>query len=82
MKQPVQHLIQKYLEGRLSLQEQIELSEKIADNNNKTVEQILDEDWNSFLKSGQEQFHNQKSLLDRIHHIIKLKEKEIVPVRI
>ncbi len=79
MESNIQNLIRKYLEGGLTLKEQIELSETIADERNEAVEQILDEDWHSYPELNPDQNFNQRSLLDRIHHLIRIKENTITP---
>lgn len=74
MKQPLQHLIQKYSEGTISLKEQIELSEQLADPGNRNAEEILHDDWESQLESNSSSGYNLKPVLDRVHHRIRLNE--------
>ncbi|MDD2303333.1 MAG: DUF4974 domain-containing protein [Prolixibacteraceae bacterium] len=74
MKQPLQHLIQKYSEGSISLKEQIELSEQLADPGNRNAEEILHDDWESQLESNSNSDYDLKPVLDQVHHRIRLNE--------
>jgi len=74
MKEELEHIIKKYSEGKLSLKEQIELSEQLADNKNLSAEEILHDEWNAQLESESFPYQNLKPILDRIHHRIRLKE--------
>jgi transmembrane sensor len=74
MKQQLQHLIQKYSEGKLALNEQIDLSEQLSDRQNQVVEDVLNEDWESQLYSDFIPDRNLKPVLDRVHHHIRLNE--------
>jgi len=66
--------IQRYSEGKLNLNEQIALSEQLADPQNKAVEQILHDEWKSQLESELITDRNLLPILDKIHHLISLKE--------
>lgn len=81
MKKQIQHLIQKYLEGKLTLKEQIELSEQLADEQNSAAEQMLHDDWQSQLASGTLQDRDLKPILDKVHHRIRLDEGK-KPIRL
>jgi ferric-dicitrate binding protein FerR (iron transport regulator) len=74
MKQHIEHLIQKYSEGDISLNEQIELSEHLADSENQNVEEILYQDWQKALKSKSISEHDLKPVLDKVHHQIRRNE--------
>jgi transmembrane sensor len=74
MKQRLQHLIQKYSEGKLALNEQIDLSEQLSDRQNQVAEEVLNEDWESQLYSDSIPDRNLKPVLDRVHHHIRLNE--------
>ncbi len=52
----------------------IELSDLLADNKNSAAEKFLSDDWKSQLKSEVEANRNFKSLLDQVHHHIRLNE--------
>ena len=74
MKESLQYMIQKYSEGSLTLKEQIELAELLADKKNSMTEQILLDDWKLKLESEIIFNRNLKPLLDKIHHRIHLNE--------
>lgn len=74
MKQQIQHLIQKYSDGHISLKEQIELSEQLADAKNNDAKEILHQDWQEELKSETISDHDLKPILDKVHHSIHLNE--------
>lgn len=74
MKQHIQHLIQKYTEGNISLKEQIELSEQLADQQSVDAEEILHDDWKSQFELTSVSDHNLKPVLDKVHHRIRLNE--------
>jgi len=74
MKNDLTYKLKKYTEGELSLKEQLELSQQLADKNNSTVAQILQDDWNSQLKSDTTTNRDLKAILDQIHHRIRLNE--------
>lgn len=74
MKQQLQHLIQKYSEGKLALKEQIDLSEQLSDRQNQVAEEVMNEDWESQLYSESAPDRNLKPILDRVHHNIRLNE--------
>lgn len=74
MKQQLQHLIQKYSVGNISLKEQIDLSEQLADPKNGAAEEILHDDWKSQLESNSILERDLKPTLDKIHHRIRLNE--------
>ncbi len=74
MKESLQYMIQKYSEGTLSLKEQIELAELLADKKNSLTEQILLDDWKFKLETDVIFNQNLKPLLDKIHRRIHLNE--------
>ena len=76
MNEHLQNLIQKQLEGKLSLKEQIELSEQMADPKNKAAKQMMQDDWKVQLESDAETLSNSQALLDRVHHRIRLNETD------
>ncbi|MDO8929891.1 MAG: DUF4974 domain-containing protein [Bacteroidota bacterium] len=78
MKEQLQHIIQKYSEGKLTLKEQIELSGQLADHQNREAEQILHNDWKSALESNSFSDRDLKPILDKVHHRIRLNESNKV----
>ena len=70
----LRHLLQRFLEGKISLQEHIELSELLADKKNNDAAQILLDDMNNHLESERILNHNLSPVLDQVHHQIRLKE--------
>ena len=74
MKQHLQHLIQKDSEGKLTLKEQIDLSEQLSDRQNQVSEEVLNEDWESQFYSESTSDRDLKPILDRVHHRIHLTE--------
>jgi len=74
MKQHLQHLIQKDSEGKLTLKEQIDLSEQLSDRQNQVSEEVLNEDWESQFYSESDSDRDLKPILDRVHHRIRLNE--------
>jgi len=74
MNERLQYLVQKHLEGKLTLKENIEFSEILADQNNVDVEHFLDDDWASQLKLEVTLNRNFSSILDKVHHSIRLNE--------
>ena len=77
MKQRLQHIIQKYSEGKLNLKELIELSEQLGDDQSIDVQEILHDDWLLQLESENKiTDRDLKTVLDRVHHYIRLNESE------
>jgi ferric-dicitrate binding protein FerR (iron transport regulator) len=74
MKEKLLQIIQEYSEGKLTLREQIELSEQLADEHNSDAEHILLDDWNFQLESDSYSDRNLKPILDRVHHRIRIIE--------
>ncbi len=68
------HLIQKYFDGNISLKEQIELSDFLADPANCDAEEILYSHWKSQFETGPIPDKDFKPLLDQVHKRIRLKE--------
>ncbi len=76
MKEYLLSQIQKYTEGKLSLQEQLELSDHLADKQNHVAEQVLREEWIKTLQSESAAEVNLKPVLDRVHHRIHQNEAQ------
>ena len=74
MKNDLPYKLKKYSEGELSLKEQLELSQQLADEKNSIAEGILREDWENHLKSRIKSNYDLKSILDKVHHRIRLNE--------
>ena len=74
MKEQLKHTIQKYSVGKLTLKEQIELSEQLADPQNRETEEILNDEWNLHLESNSISDRDLKPILDKVHHRIRLNE--------
>lgn len=74
MKEQLKYLIQEYSIGKLTIEEQIELSSQLADPQNKEAEGILFNDWNLQLESNSLSNRDLKPTLDKIHHHIHLNE--------
>lgn len=70
--------MQKQSEGPLSLKQQIEFAEQMADPKNKTAEQMMKDDWKVQLESDTKTLSNYQALLDRVHHRIRLNEDHSV----
>jgi len=81
MKEQLQHLIKRYSEGKLNLNEQLDLSEQLADPENHIAEDVLNNDWESQLDSTYISNKDFNPILDRVHHHIRLNEGD-KPVRI
>jgi len=75
MKEQLKHTIQKYSAGKLTLKEQIELSEQLADQRNRDAEEILHDDWKSQAESDSFPERDLKPVLDKVHHRIRLNEE-------
>lgn len=74
MKEQLKHIIQKYSEGKLTLKEQIELSDQLADPQSREAEEILNDDWKSQPESETISSRDLKPILDKVHHRIRLNE--------
>ena len=72
----LRHLLQRFLEGKISLQENIELSKLLADKKNTDATQILFDDMNNHLESKRILHHNLNPVLDQVHHQIRLNENK------
>jgi len=77
MNEHLQYLVQKHFEGKLTLKENIEFSELLADQMNLDAEHLLDDSWWSQLNSEVFPNRNLTSILDKVHHHIRLNEKFI-----
>ncbi|MDP3644394.1 MAG: DUF4974 domain-containing protein [Bacteroidota bacterium] len=73
-KEELKDIIQRYSQGKLSLKEQIELSEQLADPQNREAEQLINNDWKSQLQSDINPDHDLKPILDQIQHRIRMNE--------
>ena len=76
MKEQLQHLIQKYSEGKLNLKEHIDLSEQLSDRQNQVAKEILNEDWESQFYLESLPVKDLNPILDRVHHHIRLTERD------
>lgn len=76
MKEQLKHIIQRYSEGKLTLKEQIDLSEQLADGQNREAEQILLEDWELQFESDSIPTYDLTTILDKVHHLIRLNEED------
>lgn len=76
MKEQLKYIIQKYSVGNLTLKEQIELSEQLADCHNQDAMQILYEDWESQFESDSIPTRDLKPILDKVYHRIRLNEAD------
>ncbi len=74
MKIYLQQLIQKYLDGKINLKEQIALSELLADPKNIHAEEIMNDEWKSQLDNEIISNWNLKPVLDQVHHRIRLND--------
>lgn len=70
----LRHLLGKYSDGKISLKEMIELSDKMNDGQSQEAEHVLREDWEAQLKQENSRAKNLKPVLHRIHHRIRLDE--------
>lgn len=78
MQEKLKYIIQKYSEGKLTLKEQIDLSEKLADGQNREAEQIIHDDWKSQLESDSIFTRDLTPILDKVHHLIRLNKSDKV----
>ncbi|MDP2889340.1 MAG: DUF4974 domain-containing protein [Bacteroidota bacterium] len=78
MKEQLKHIIQKYSAGKLTLKEQIELSDQLADPHNRDAEEILHDDWKLQPESNLISERDLKPILDKVHHHIRLNEENKV----
>lgn len=74
MKKHLEYLMQKQSEGHLNLSEQMELSEKLGDPKNQEAEEILSNDWKNRLESEVQPQRDLTSVLDKVHHRIRLND--------
>lgn len=74
----LKQLLGKYSDGKISLKEMIELSEKLNDGQSREAEDILREEWENQLKAEQIQSRDLKPVLNQIHHRIRLNESRPV----
>jgi Fe2+-dicitrate sensor, membrane component len=76
----IYQLLRKQVEDQISLHEQIELSELMADPDNLVAEKMLREDWENEILQGSRSLNDSEALLDKVHHQIRLNEdKKIIP---
>ena len=76
MNEQLKHIIQKYSEGKLTLKEQIDLSEQLADTQNREAEQLLHDEWKSQFESYSIPDRDLKPILDKVYHHIRLNEAD------
>lgn len=74
----LRHLLGKYSDGKISLKEWFELSEKINDRQNQEVEATLRKEWEQQLEAEEIQTKNLMPVLHEIHHRIRLNESRPV----
>jgi len=74
MKEKLLHIIEKYSEGKLSLDEQIELAEQLADEQNYAAQEILHNDWVNQMETDSIPEKKLNPILDKIHHQIRINE--------
>lgn len=74
----IKHLLGKYSNGKISLKEMIELSDKMNDGQNQEVEATLRKEWEQQLEAEEIQTKNLKPVLHEIHHRIRLNESRPV----
>lgn len=74
----LKHLLGKYSDGKISLQEMIELSDKLNDRQSQETEELLKQEWENQLKANQPQAKDWNPVLHEIHHRIRLKENRKV----
>ena len=77
MKDKLQHILQKYLHGKLDLSEQIELAKQLSDEKNDNAKKILYADWQDQLDSKEVSYKNLRPILDKVHHRIRLDEDNV-----
>ncbi len=70
----INQLLRKQEEGRINLQEQIELSELLANSSDLATENMLRNDWQILLDQESKALSNSATLLDKVHHQIRLNE--------
>jgi transmembrane sensor len=75
MNTDLQHYIQKYSEGKLTLKELLYLSEQLADKHNSISGSVLHDDWKYQLESDTVPDHDLHAVLDRVYHQISINEK-------
>jgi len=74
----IYQLLRKQEEGRISLQEKIELSELLANGSDQTTENMLRNNWQILLDQDSKALSNSATLLDKVHHRIRLNEDAMV----
>jgi ferric-dicitrate binding protein FerR (iron transport regulator) len=70
----LKQLLEEYSDGKITLKEMIELSDKINDGQSQEAEELLKEEWENQLKVEKSNARNLKPVLNEIHHRICLKE--------
>lgn len=70
------NIFSNYFSGKLNLKDQITLSEKIADPQNKEVDDFIRNDWKTQLESEDTTFYHLDHVLDKVHHHIRLSERK------
>lgn len=76
MEKDLKILLQKYREGKISLQEELILAEMLADPALSGADHLLKTDFNQSLENIPEETKNLHHVLHEIHHQIRLKQSE------
>lgn len=76
MEEDLKILLQKYQEGKISLQEELILAEKLADPSVPEADRLLRTDLNQSLERSPEERKDLEHVLHQIHHRIRLKQSE------
>ncbi|MGQ1787156.1 MULTISPECIES: FecR family protein [unclassified Saccharicrinis] len=74
MSERFQNILTKYFDGKITLKEEIELSEQLADKKNNMAQQFLSDDWKALSESEQVPYQKLPFILNQIHHTIRLNE--------
>ncbi|HKJ43481.1 MAG TPA: FecR domain-containing protein [Sunxiuqinia sp.] len=76
MEKKLKILIEKYREGQLSLEEELDLAKRISDPSNLEVEQFLQTDFDTHVNSAAIEERDMGNMLHQIHHQINLRQSE------
>ncbi|HZL10890.1 MAG TPA: FecR domain-containing protein [Prolixibacteraceae bacterium] len=76
MKEELKDIIQNYSEGKISLKEHIDLADQLSGKHGSYTEEILYSDWKSQLASETIIDRNLDTILDKVHHRIRLNESK------
>lgn len=78
MSESLQNIFSNYFGGKRNLKDLISLSEKIADPQNKEVDEFIRNDWEMHLKTEGDPRFQLDHILDAVHHRIRLNESDKV----